>query len=116
MAEPEILQFANDGMARKVLTAYCDAIDAKRHASPDFSGWTARLRTIPGVKSEELSRLHGRLIAYGLLRFQLEGGTSGMTYQVSGPGRQLVDRADGWEESEFLDSATSSASRDRFTS
>ncbi len=44
-----------------------------------------------GVDPEQLSSLHGKLIALGLLSFDVSG-KSGMQYQVSPLGRRTLDR------------------------
>ncbi len=44
-----------------------------------------------GVDPEQLSSLHGKLIALGLLSFEVSG-KSGMQYQVSPLGRRTLDR------------------------
>ena len=80
-----------DDAALRVLAAYAAAIEAGRAASEEHTGWVERLRSIPGIAEGDLPRIHGRLIAFGMLRFHLEGRASGMEYQLTGAGRRLLD-------------------------
>ncbi len=54
--------------------------------------WFPRIDSIDQVPSEQLPRLHGKLIALGLLKFQLAGRTSGVHYQMSRTGKQVLAR------------------------
>jgi hypothetical protein len=58
-------------------------------------GWVPRLAGIDGVPPEHLAPLHGKLIALGLLRFQLLDRTGGMVYRISPEGRSLIAAARG---------------------
>lgn len=49
--------------------------------------WIPRLRSLPGVDGPQLSRIHGRLLALGWLRFQIGAGQRGLEYRVSPEGR-----------------------------
>ena len=57
----ELQQFRNDPRVYQVLGYY----DSGRPAG--LPAWRQRLMTLPGVDAQELSRLHGLLIAYGWL-------------------------------------------------
>ena len=48
--------------------------------------WIPRLMSIEGVSDEELSGIHGKLIAFGFLKFQLQG-REGLSYQLTQLGR-----------------------------
>jgi len=94
---------------RHVLEAYASlttapAVKAAASDTPEASegaGWASRLRRLDGIEPEQLSSLHGRLIALGLLSFEVSG-KAGMQYQLSplgyrtlgqrAPGRRTVDR------------------------
>lgn len=49
--------------------------------------WVPRLRGVAGVEGPQLSRIHGRLLALGWLRFQVGAGQRGLEYRVSPEGR-----------------------------
>jgi hypothetical protein len=84
---------------RRVLEAYASLADAATVApsaveSPDAHGalgWLPRLSRLDGVEPERLSALHGKLIALGLLSFEVSG-KSGMQYQLSPLGRRTLGR------------------------
>lgn len=69
-----------------------------------LAGWLPRIDTLEDVKSEHLPRLHGRLIAFGLLEFQLTSMTTGVVYRLTSRGRALladepaVDEVDSLED------------------
>jgi len=56
----------------------------------EFDGWLPRLQSVEGV--EDLSRIHGRLIAWVFLTFRLVGRTAGIQYQISPAGKQALAR------------------------
>lgn len=58
------------------------------------SRWIPRLGEVEGVAADQLSRVHGRLIAEGLLRFNLLGRTDGIGYRLTPAGRQAVEIAE----------------------
>lgn len=53
-------------------------------------GWVPRLAAVAEVPGDQLSAIHGRLIAHGLLRFELAGRSEGVEYQLTPLGRQAV--------------------------
>lgn len=59
----------------------------------DSAAWVPRLTMVPGVEPAQLPPLHGRLIALGLLKFELFGRTGGMRYRLSSTGRQVLASA-----------------------
>lgn len=63
-------------------------------ASPGSrSFWVARLRVIEGIARDRLAPIHGRLIAQGLLQFQLQGRDEGLVYRTTGAARDLLATA-----------------------
>ena len=67
---------------RLLLTAY----HVRQMASSD--GWVDRVFELGNLDSEQLSKFHGRLIALGMLEFELAGRGDGMRYQLSALGKQ----------------------------
>ena len=59
---------------------------AEKPFSPDE--WIPRFESVDGVSDEELSSIHGRLIAHGFLKFKLLGRTDGLGYQLTRLGMQ----------------------------
>jgi hypothetical protein len=71
---------------RRVLAAY----QAQKQAAPEDEGWIARVRTVEGICPDHLPQIHGKLIALGLLKFQLAGRETGICYQLSTLGRHVL--------------------------
>ena len=57
--------------------------------------WAPRLTTVEDVDSEELSRIHGRLIAYGLLKCDLADRSAGVVYQLTAEARKSLEALAG---------------------
>jgi hypothetical protein len=92
---------------RRVLEAYASVVvpapPAGRPVVDDPSepcealGWVPRVSRLDGVETEQLSALHGKLIALGLLTFEVSG-KSGVHYQVTPLGRRTLVRGVAFEE------------------
>lgn len=66
---------------RLLLTAY----HIRQMSSPD--GWVDRIFELANLDGDQLSKFHGRLIALGMLEFELGGRNEGMRYQLSTLGK-----------------------------
>jgi hypothetical protein len=90
-------QAAESAVAMKRRSTTTDpSLDAWEAREDDSAaGWVPRLGGLDGVPPERLAPLHGRLIALGLLRFQLLDRTGGMVYRISHEGRSLLAAARG---------------------
>lgn len=101
MLDSPIELVARDPHWRSMLEAYRDAQRAQRQADAERDGWVPRLRTIDGVPAEMTSPVHGRLLAHGLLKFQLagQGASTGLEYQVTPLGRRALGEAVPLDES-----------------
>jgi hypothetical protein len=53
--------------------------------------WVQRLRVVDGILPDRMAPIHGRLIAHGLLQFQLQGRDEGVVYRVTSAGRQKLN-------------------------
>ena len=53
--------------------------------------WAPRLTEVDGVESDELSKIHGRLIAYGLLKCDLADRAAGVVYQLTTEARRALE-------------------------
>jgi hypothetical protein len=76
---------------RMVLQAYQIPLTARGESAADADGWLPRVRQIEGIEAAQLPRLHGRLIALGLLKFEI-CGNSGVQYKISPLGRHAMER------------------------
>ena len=69
------------------------------------SRWVQRVTSLPGIDAAELSKIHGRLIAYDLLKCDLVGRSDGMVYQLTPSGKTILSRS----SDEFVKSEDRSA-------
>lgn len=89
---------------RQVLLAYNEHVEvvANDAETADFvaRGFRPRVREVEGVPLDQMARVHGKLIAHGLLQVEITGRTGGMLYQLTSIGRRACLRlADAAEES-----------------
>ena len=78
---------------QRVLQAYAESWDPQTFADTEMSelvsqGWRPRLKEVDGVAPEQMTRIHGKLIAHGFLQVEIAGRTGGLLYQLSSVGRQ----------------------------
>ena len=52
--------------------------------------WSPRIVEVPGLAAENFSAIHGKLIALGMLKFEISNRTDGMQYQLTTLGRQAL--------------------------
>jgi hypothetical protein len=103
---------------RRVLEAYASlaalAPPASQPAVEDSAdpsealGWVPRVSRLDGVEPEQLSALHGKLIALGLLSFEVSG-KSGVHYQITPLGRRTLGRGAALEEVTADETATAAS-------
>jgi hypothetical protein len=72
------------------LQAYWEAHLQLKKDVADFDGWMGRLTSVPDVPSETLSGVHGKLIAFGYLKFELTPKDTTLRYQLTPLGRTAV--------------------------
>ena len=56
------------------------------------SRWVQRISHVATIGRVELSKIHGQLIAYGLLKCDLAGRSDGMVYQLTSSGKTVLNR------------------------
>ena len=78
---------------REVLQQYIAVHEHSRKHDPEHDGWTGRQTELEELPPEEQAAIHGRLIALGLMRFQIADRTAGLKYQVTGLGRSVLQAA-----------------------
>ena len=91
MLDFELPELEREGNWRAVLAAYRVPSPADQEAGAEFDGWITRAAAIEGFESAQLSRVHARLIAGGLLRFQLSERDAALQYQLSPEGRRALE-------------------------
>ena len=81
---------------QQVLEIYTDLIiQAGQQRSEEDQGtrWTQRIAELDQIDGEELSAIHGQLIALGWLTFQLEDRNAGLMYRITNAGKKACELA-----------------------
>ncbi|MCP4783218.1 MAG: hypothetical protein GY903_03235 [Fuerstiella sp.] len=84
---------APDQQNLQVLEAYKVRAAAAKAATEDFTGWLERIDVLEGLTTEDLTRVHGQLIATGNLKFEISGRNVGLCYKISDRGRQSLEKS-----------------------
>ena len=105
MHDFELDQLRRNPAWTATLRTYWEAQLDRREKSPDFDGWIPRVSDVEGVERTRLSNVHGRLIAFGFLKFDLNDREVGMRYQLTPLGRQAIGAASAEETVELAESA-----------
>lgn len=81
---------------QQVLEIYTELIvQAGQQRSEEDQGtrWTQRIAEFDEIDGEELSTIHGQLIALGWLTFQLEDRNAGLMYRITTAGKKASEQA-----------------------
>jgi hypothetical protein len=84
MTNPELELFDTNPEWGILLAAYRD-----RLATGDLE-WSPRLCEVEGLAVEAVSAIHGKLIAMGMLKFEISSRTEGVQYQLTSLGKQAL--------------------------
>lgn len=84
MTTPELEMFDANPEWRLLLAAYA----AAQAAAP--TGWVSRIHEVEGLLAEQLSPIHGKLIALGFLKFEIAPEAKGIQYQLLPTGKQAL--------------------------
>lgn len=98
MSDFEMDQLRRNPAWKAALRYYWEAQSSARASQPEFDGWVARASQVPQVEPANLSAVHGRLIAFGFLKFDLSNREHGMRYQLTPLGKQAIGEADALTE------------------
>lgn len=109
MDETDLKQLRKNAHWVAVLEQYHQQSDSLKGQSKEFDGWVPRLHDIPEVPGEELPGIHGKLIAFGYLKFDLAGRDAGIRYQLTPLGKQGINRSEAGEPSDAADEACEAA-------
>ena len=90
MDELALEQLQRNPKWTSILDVYNELSSLNRGQSADFDGWTPRIQEVPEIPRGELAGIHGKLIAFGLLKFDLAGRDLGIRYQLTPLGRQAL--------------------------
>ena len=86
----ELEQLRRNPEWRVALAVYHDLQVQAREQSPEFDGWIPRVAEVETIDSAVLPSIHGKLIAFGFLKFDLSGRDAGMRYQLTPQGKQAL--------------------------
>uniref|UniRef100_A0A7C4QLW8 Transcriptional regulator n=1 Tax=Schlesneria paludicola TaxID=360056 RepID=A0A7C4QLW8_9PLAN len=104
MHDFELEQLRRNPAWRNTLKTYWELQTQARQTIPEFDGWVPRVTEVPKVDPALLSNVHGRLIAFGFLKFDLSNREVGMRYQLSPLGRHAIGAASAEDAAELADS------------
>ena len=85
------LQFHVTPQQQQLLHAYHAQAASLKVTDQEFNGWLERIDQLNGVEVDELTTLHGQLIASGLLKFEISGRSVGLKYQLSQQGKKALE-------------------------
>jgi len=105
MVEIELEQLRRNPSWKATLLVYWDLQTQGRSQSAEFDGWVPRVMQVSGVETPKLSSIHGRLIAFGFLKFDLSNRDLGMRYQLTPLAKRALGHADASEPAELAESA-----------
>jgi hypothetical protein len=105
MVEIELEQLRRNPSWKATLQAYGEAQAVARAGSVEFDGWVPRLMQVPDVETAKLSQIHGRLIAFGFLKFDLSHREQGIRYQLTPLGKRAIGETDASEPADLAESA-----------
>ena len=86
----ELDQLRRNPEWRAALKIYHDLQTQSREQLPEFDGWIPRVTEVASIDSTKLQAIHGKLIAFGFLKFDLAGRDAGMRYQLTAQGKQAL--------------------------
>ena len=75
-----------------VLRHYSQTQVQVKEQDSESDGWIIRQNEVEGGVGEHLPRIHGKLIAFDLLKFQIAGRDSGVFYKVTNSGNKMLPR------------------------
>ena len=84
MTNPDLELFDANPEWRSLLAAY-----QEKHSTHKLE-WSPRVAGVEGLDAAQLSAIHGKLIALGMLKFEIASRADGMQYQVTPFGRQAL--------------------------
>lgn len=102
MHDFELDQLRRNPTWAATLRYYWELQTQGRAESADFDGWVPRVMSVPEVAQEKLSSVHGRLIAFGFLKFDLSNRDIGMRYQLTSLAKQALGHEEALPEAAEL--------------
>ncbi|MFY9252184.1 MAG: hypothetical protein WAO83_01925 [Fuerstiella sp.] len=76
-----------------IMQAYAMRAATQKASVENFDGWLERINELENFAKEDLTKLHGQLIALGFLQFEISSSNLGLRYQISTKGKQALEKA-----------------------
>lgn len=92
MSETDLLSDSVNEQNLPILQSYAGLTRTAKAASDEHDGWLDRLESTDDFDSEQLTRIHGQLIALGMLKFKFSNRQTGLLYRVSDRGYAALQR------------------------
>lgn len=92
MSESDLLFDLLNEQNLPILQSYADRTRTAKAASHEHDGWLDRLESTDDFDSEQLTQIHGQLIALGMLKFKFSNRQTGLLYRVSDRGYAALQR------------------------
>lgn len=92
-AEAQTKTAAEDGQIEECGPAQDDSSGEESAPAGRIAIWVTRRNEVPGIPGERMAPIHGRLIAHGLLQFQLQSREEGVLYRLTSSGRNVLASA-----------------------
>ena len=86
MPESDLLSDLLNEQNLPILQSYTSRTRTAKAASNEHDGWLDRLESTDEFDSEQLTQIHGQLIALGMLKFKFTNRQTGLLYRVSDRG------------------------------
>ena len=86
----DIIQLKRHPDWRATLQVYDNLQQAIREQSPEADGWVPRPIDFEGIDASRISSIHGKLIAFGFLKFDVSLKDIGVRYQLTPEGRRAL--------------------------
>ena len=74
-----------------VLKSYADRSLSLKTSNHEHDGWVERLETIDTADPDQLTQIHGDLIAMGVLKFEISNRHTGLRYRISERGNAALE-------------------------
>jgi hypothetical protein len=84
MTNLELEQYDENPTWGLLLAAYQQKITSEKLE------WSQRIVAVEGLAADQLSAIHGKLIALGMLKFEIGSRADGVQYQLTTLGRQAL--------------------------
>lgn len=108
MDDIDLQYLLEEPVLQQVLETYSELIiraGEDRTEEEQGTRWANRIHELADTDPAALSSIHGQLIAFGWLTFQIEDRNSGLMYRITSDGKKACD----WAKKQVVDATNSEA-------